>query len=281
MRRAGDAGDVRELYLAGQRKWPALSLSFEAFVQHFGAALGEASGAPLDAGDLFLCCACVAAQPAALESFESQNAAVAEAAIRRIDADADFVRDALQELWKRLLLGEQAKVRSYSGRGPLQAWVRVAATRVALDRRRADKRHAKREVELPESLAACEAAPEVAVLKARYGQVFQDALHRAVARLSEQDRNVLRMHVVGRCSIDEIGVAYAVHRATAARWIERARGLIYDDVQRALCAEQKLTFSEFRSLATLLGAEIELSLGFGSGGAVVAGSGPQSRGDVA
>jgi RNA polymerase sigma-70 factor (ECF subfamily) len=278
MTRSGDAADIREMYLAGQLRWPSLSISFESFAEHWSRVVRAGEG-PLEPADLYLCCACVAAHPAALESFESHNAAVAEAAIRRIDDDGDFVRDSLQELWNRVLLGQQAKLRSYSGRGPLQAWVRVAATRVALDRRRADKRHVKRTAPVLESLAASAVSPEATLLKARFGPAFQDALRKSVAGLSEQERNVLRMHVVGRCSIDEIGVAYAVHRATAARWIERAREKIYDEVRRELCVGQRLTVSEFRSLATLLGAELELSLGLGSASVVKAGG--AQRGDVA
>ena len=181
------------------------------FAAHYGKVVKEGEHAPLEPTDLYLCCACIAAQPAALRSFESYAAGVAEAAIRRIHDEHDFVRDCLQELWKRALLGDHAKLRSYSGRGPLQAWVRVAATRVALDRRRADKRHVKREVQLSETLAASEVSAEASVLKARFGRAFQEALRRAVTGLSEQERNVLRMHVVGRCSIDEIGLAYDVH----------------------------------------------------------------------
>jgi len=256
-----DGADIGELHRAGQRRWPSLSVPLETFAEHCRRVLDAEHAIDLEAGELFLCCACLAGQVAAIEAFESAHVAVAEAAIRRIDGDDDFVRDSLQDLWKRLLLGSEAKLRSYSARGPLPAWVRVAATRVALDRRRADKRHAKREVALPDSLVAPEVSAEVKVLRARFGEAFQVALRQAVAGLSERDRNVLRMHVVGRCSIDEIGVAYGVHRATAARWIERARSSIYDQVRSELCAGNKLTVSEFRSLATLLGTEVELSLG--------------------
>jgi RNA polymerase sigma-70 factor (ECF subfamily) len=267
-----DVAHTRSMYLAGQRRWPLLAVSFEDFAAHYGKVAKGGEGLTPEPTDLYLCCACVAAQPAALRSFEAYTGDVAETAIRRVYDDRDFVRDCLQELWNRILLGDHAKLRSYSGRGPLQAWVRVAATRVALDRRRADKRHVKREVQLSESLAAAEVSAEANLLKARFGRAFQEALRRAVARLSEQERNVLRMHVVGRCSIDEIGLAYDVHRATAARWIERARERIYGDVRRELCVDHKLTASEFRSLATLLGAELELSLGFGSTATVRVGS---------
>lgn len=265
------------MFLAGHNKWPVLSLGFETFASHCRRVLSDGPDVIGEPADLFLCCACALGDPEALELFQGEAADVAETAIRRIDGRDDFVREVMQELWNKLLVGENARVRSYSGRGPLKAWVRVAATRVALDRRRSDQRHTRREVELSERFAATDVNLEASLLQGRFGQSFQDALRAAVARLTEQERNVLRMHVVGRCSIDEIGLAYDVHRATVARWIERARARIHDEVRRTLCATHKLTVSEFQSLAAVIGTELELSLGFGSA-SVTAVSGAE-RGD--
>jgi len=255
---------LRQMFSEGQRKWPTLRVDFEVFVAHCQRVLPSNGELPLAPADVYLCCACTLEQPAALRSFEAEGAAVAEAAIRRIDGSDDFVRDTLQALWSKLLVGADAGVRSYSGRGPLQAWVRVVATRIALDRRRVDKRSAGRQVELSDRFAAADVNLEAALLKAQFGQIFQDALRVSVAALSKQERNVLRMHVVGQCSIDEIGRDYNVHRATAARWIERSRAKIYDEVRDALRVRHNLTDSEFNSLATLMGEELQLSLGFGS-----------------
>jgi len=257
----GGEDAVRQMFREGQRKWPLLKLHFEVFSGHCSRVL-EPSEAPLrEAADLYLCCACAEAEPEALRLFESEGLGVAKAAIARIDRSADFVQDTLQEVWDRLLLGAEAKVRLYSGRGPLKAWVRVAATRVALDRQRARNRLAHRQVELTDRLAAPGSSPEALLLKARFGQALQQALSDAVAGLSSQERNVLRMHVTGQCSIDEIGRAYNVHRATAARWLDRTRSHIYAQVRQALCVErEKLTDSEFKSLAILMGNELELSL---------------------
>ncbi len=252
---------VRRLFLAGQGVWPSLPLSFEAFEVHCRRALVDDGGQALEAADLFLCAACAEGIPEALGAFQELGHSVVRGAISRIDARDDFVHDALQELWSKLLVGGDAKVRAYSGRGPLVAWLRVAATRVALDRLRSDRRGDDRQVELTERLAAAEVDVEAALLLARFGRGFEQALRASVGALSKQERNVLRMHVVGHCSIDEIGRAYQVHRATAARWIERARARIYGDVRDALCVEHRLTASEFQSLAMLLGAELELSLG--------------------
>ncbi|HEX3853549.1 MAG TPA: sigma-70 family RNA polymerase sigma factor [Polyangiaceae bacterium] len=254
---------VQHMFREGQRKWPLVKLGFETFSGHCSRVLrgSEAEDVPCEAADLYLCCACAEAQPEALRAFESEGMSVAKAAIARINREADFVQDTLQEVWDKLLLGSEARVRQYAGRGPLKAWVRVTATRVALDRNRARGRLIGRHVELSERLAAQQVSPEAVLTKARYGAAFEQALRGAVAALSTQERNVLRMHVAGRCSIDEIGRAYNVHRATAARWLDRTRAQIYESVRHELCVRQdKLTASEFRSLATLMGSQLELSL---------------------
>jgi len=254
---------VRQMFVEGQRKWPLVKLGFDVFFGHCSRVLEPSDvDTPLrEAADLYLCCACAEAQPEALRLFENEGSGVAKAAIARIDRSADFVQDTLQEVWDRLLLGAEPKVKLYSGRGPLKAWVRVAATRVALDRYRARNRFAGQHVELTDRLAAPGGSPEALLLKARFGETFQQALHGAVSGLSAQERNVLRMHVNGHCSIDEIGRAYNVHRATAARWLDRTRSRIYEEVRQELCVKRAhLTASEFKSLATLMGNELELSL---------------------
>lgn len=253
---------VRQMYLDGQRRWPRVRLEFDEFERYCERVLGgDSDEVQREAADLFLCCACVATEPEALSTFESEMLGVAKAAILRVSRDADFVQETLQEVRRRLLAGPDAKVRQYSGRGPLKAWVRVAAARLAIDRSRNRGLLLAREVELSESLAAAEQSPEALITKERYGRVFQEALREAILALAAQDRNVLRMHVAGRCSIDEIGRAYNVHRATAARWLDRVKTHIYESVRRELGNHRAtLTPSEFKSIARLMGSELELNL---------------------
>lgn len=253
---------VRQMYLEGQRRWPTLSLAFEAFEAHCRGLLGgRAEDAAVRHGDdLFLACACALGNEEAVRVFERETLRVAEAAIRRIANDAEFVQETLQDIREKLLVGREPGIARYGGLGPLQAWVRVSATRAALDRCRALGRVAKTHVELSEKLAALESGPESALARACYGDAFQTALRNAVARLDAQERNVLRMHVAGHCSIDDIARVYSVHRATAARWLQRARERIYDTARRELAVTyRKLTDSEFRSLAMELGSALELS----------------------
>jgi len=257
----------RQMYLEGQRRWPLVRLDFAAFREHCERVLGAEpyDEAPTDGADLYLCCACARGDREAVHAFEREGLPVARAAVARVARSADFLQEVLQEVWDKLLVGPQAKVLKYSGKGPLQAWVRVVATRLALDHSRARGALAARRAELSDQLAARDPSPEVRMTRARYGLEFQKALRKAVSGLSVEARNVLRMHVVGQCSIDEIGRAYNVHRATAARWLERARTQIYENVKKDLnIGGTGMNDSEFKSLARVMGSELSLSLSAGS-----------------
>jgi RNA polymerase sigma-70 factor (ECF subfamily) len=255
-----DVERVRQLYRDGVRRWPTLVLDFETFARYCEE-LCASDETPVEGADLLLCCACSLADPEALKLFERETQNVARTAIAGLRRDREFVDETLQEVWDKLFCGANAKVRKYTGRGPLQAWVRVIATRAALDRCRALGLSTARETELTDRLAAPRPGMEVLVSRARYGAAFQSALRDVVARLPARERNVLRMHVCGRCSIDEIGRAYGVHRATAARWLERARLAIREGVRGGLLRGGiKFTDSEYSSLARGMASELELGL---------------------
>jgi RNA polymerase sigma-70 factor (ECF subfamily) len=97
-------------------------------------------------------------------------------------------------------------------------------------------------------------------LKGRYSELFQTALSHAVNELPARDRNVLRMHLVGRCSIDQIGRAYSVHRATAARWLASTKEKLLESVRERLKAHQpNLTDEEFDSVARLVRSQLDLT----------------------
>jgi len=257
-----DDGLVRRMYLDGQREWPQVELAFATFERHWQERLASDGTLPASAGaDLFLSCACAKGDAEALRVFERDNRAVARSAIAKVRRDDPFVDDCLQDLWEKLFSAPNAKINKYAGRGPLKAWVRVTATRAALDRCRELGVAAARHAELSDELAVAPQGAELVLLRTRYAEAFQAALRNAVAALPARERNALRMHVGGGCSIDQIGLAYGVHRATAARWLERARASITDGVRDALAARKvHLTASEFESLGHALASQLELRL---------------------
>jgi RNA polymerase sigma-70 factor (ECF subfamily) len=190
---------------------------------------------------------------------EREGAEVARAAIARVNREPEFVRETMQVVWEQLLAGARPKIATYSGKGPLHGWLRVVATRVALDRCRNQRVRTARHVELMEHLLADLPDPELQFIRTRYVAVFQVALHKAVAALSLKERNLLRLHVEERCSIDRIGQMHGVHRATAARWLDRIRAHVFDEVRAQLALDAAMTESEFRSVARAI--ESELTLG--------------------
>ncbi len=253
---------VREMYLEGMRKWPSFTLSLSEYARYCeDAAGGEPASEALrkHAADLYLCCACARGDSAALEAFRREAEQTVHDAIARVHHEREFVQEVQQELFKKLLVGPEAKVKGYRGRGPLQAWVRVAGARLALDRRRAECTKAGRAADLGDFFVAQAFGPESALTRARFHEPFRDALRQALTSLTPKDRNLLRMHLIGRCSIDQIGRAYNVHRATAARWLEQANRRILELVRRELrTGMPRLTDSEFQSVARVVAGELEL-----------------------
>ena len=255
-----DTEAVKRMYLDGVRRWPSLALGFQTFASYCDA-LPAVDAAPAEGADLLLCCACSRGDAEALRLFERETLQVARAAIASLRRDREFLDETLQEVWDKLFCGPNAKIKKYTGRGPLQAWVRVTATRAALDRCRTLGLRTARETELTDRLAAPRPGMELLLSRARYSAAFKSSLRDAVAGLPARERNALRMHVCGHCSIDEIGRAYGVHRATAARWLERARLAIREGVRGSLLRGGiKLTESEYSSLARGMASELELRL---------------------
>jgi RNA polymerase sigma-70 factor (ECF subfamily) len=244
-------------------RWPSISVTAELYAQHCAAIREERELEDLrpHAADIYLCCACAHHQQNAQQVLEQEAAEVVRGAIVRVHGDAEFVRETLQEFWHKLLSGPEAKVREYRARGPLQAWLRVAAARLAIDRRRAKQAVQGRETELGDLVADEVFGPESTLTRVRFNEPFREALRLAMADLSRKERNLLRMHVYGRCSIDQIGRTYSVHRATAARWLEQVKAHILQAVRTRLqLVEPNLSDSEFQSVARIVGGDMDLGL---------------------
>jgi RNA polymerase sigma-70 factor (ECF subfamily) len=97
------------------------------------------------------------------------------------------------------------------------------------------------------------------VLKAHQRAAFKAALQAALAGLGAKERNLLRMHLLHGLSIDEIGRAYQVHRATAARWLATTREALHRETRRLLRARLGLTDPEFDSVLRAVESQLDAS----------------------
>jgi len=205
---------------------------------------------------------------AALERYERELVPMITAQLARRGHTPDQIADLHQTLRVRLLVGEGdgPGIASYEGRGHLRSWLLVAALREAIRvRQRAMREPSVSDDDLIALADRGDLAPP-ALDKERYRSAFREAFRTALAALSPRDRNLLRMNVLDELSIDQIAAVQGVHRATAARWVERARESVARSVRRDLMRQLGVDPFEAEELLRWVQSRIELSLsGLGGG----------------
>jgi RNA polymerase sigma-70 factor (ECF subfamily) len=214
--------------------------------------------------EIYLAAACAEGHPDALAIFEREYVAQVPSYIGRLTTSPPLVDEVRQQLRIRMLVGAPPppRITTYSGDGPLGAFVRVAAIRLAINLLSRDPAARERNLDEPDAtaLALARVDPEQHAIAARYAPAFQRALDEVVASLSARDKALLRFHAVEQLGIDAIGAIYGVHRATVARWIVQVRARVFAGVRQALDHELRASPSEFGSLLGLVQSRLGLSL---------------------
>jgi RNA polymerase sigma-70 factor (ECF subfamily) len=249
-----------EAYERGRAAWPTVQLEREVFAEH----LRRLEAGDEHAEDLYLACACARGDGAALALFEQRFVAEVPRQIAHIDSSpavADETRQLLREYLLVAAGGERPRIADYAGRGPLSAWLRVAATRVVLQMKRKGKRVVASDDEVAERLAAAEPDAEVALLRKRYAGELALALKAAIGGLPERDRALLKMSVIDGLGIDELCRLYDVHRATVARWVVRLKQQIFDEAVARLRSRLALDTGDVESLCRVVASQLDFSLG--------------------
>src|SRR5262245_50999718 len=266
--RAGVAAAWAAALAVARAAWPAVRFD-EAQLAAFLAP--RLSGVDLVAAlatapiaDLALAAACIAQEPTAHAAFDGVLAEV-DAAGASTRASRDQVQEVKQLLRVQLLVprdGKPAGIAGYQGKGPLRGWLRITATRELIRH----KKKAERETPIADTEHALEDAiaggsdPLLEQLKAEYRAEFALALREAISDLTPEDRTLLRQQIVEGLSIDEVGAAYGVHRATAARWFNRARAALVSATHHRLAARLQVSLDEIESVIRLVQSKLEASM---------------------
>lgn len=266
---------LEALYEQGVSAWPELKLSQQAWAEGIAARLVQTPPtegvlawvegiAPEDA---YLAIACEQGDNASLLAFDKHFSQELRRLVNRYRGPDLPEEDLRQHLRERLFVddGERpAKIRNYSCRGSLRGWLQVTGVRTFIDMLRVTSRRHKDtpsfEEGQPMDLADVADDPELQFLKIEYRSQFKGAFARAAQRLTSEDRNLLRLHLVGGLTIDQIGKLQAVHRATAARRIARAREQLLEFTREELMSALKLTTDEFDSIMNLIRSRLDLSM---------------------
>jgi len=242
---------------AARAAWPALVWNDADYVEWL-TAIG-ADAAKLTAStpaEVVLCWAAGRGDPEAQRLFETGFISQIPAALRRFNDGPALLDEVAQRMRVKLLVakspGALAPIADYAFGGSLAGLVRVAAVREALSLRRGDKPLAPPEAldELPGELD-----PALRVLKQKYATEFQRAFFAAANELSSKDRDLLRLSLSVKASIDDIARIYQTHRATAARWLNTARDALAENTRRHLQQQLALQPDELTSLLRLVRTE--------------------------
>lgn len=259
-----------EAFRAAQLAWPTVAISAEVFAAHLASHLPAA--VPLDTAidtihtsDLYLARACMLGDPHAVRAFEQHCLDGLEHALSRYGG-ADLVAEVKQRVRARVLVGSAPsppRIAEFSGRGDLRSWVRVIAVREALG----IARQARRETSLDtfdndDRLHALvtPADAELEHVKVRYLSEFKQAFSAALRGLSARDQTLLRQHVIDGLSIDQLGALYHMHRATAARNLQRARRAVLADTRARLASRLEVQPRELDSILRMIRSRLEVTL---------------------
>jgi RNA polymerase sigma-70 factor (ECF subfamily) len=259
------SGDAARLRVARCRAaWPQFDLAFDDFDRYFAEHAGSA-GPPSEAhaADLYLACACASGSNEALAAFERTFSADMERAVASIDSSRTFVDETLQVLRERLFVpkdGRPGKIAEYAGRASLKTWLTAVAVRSAISVRRLKGEQPHEAFAHEDDRRLIERGPEHEYLLRRYKDAFQDAVRIALARLPAKQRMLLRLNLVDGMSIDKLGVAYRVGRATAARWLVSARRALLEQARAELRARLGITSAELDSVAADIRSRIDVSV---------------------
>lgn len=258
--RAGDP--LRARIAEARRALPAITLGDEDLEAHVVRWSEAAESGDVEIADLVLARACAAGEATALAYFDATYGGDMVGALSTFRADRDFIDEVLQAVREKLFVGGSPKILDYAGRGSLRAWLRAVVVRAALNSRRrrvTDPGPSATDDALLE-VAAPAGDPELAEIVAKYGDAYKRAVHEALADLPPEDRNVLRLSLLEGLGIDAIARIYAVHRATVARWVGRAREAVVEGARRRLGDSTRLDAAEVASIARACRTTLDLSL---------------------
>jgi RNA polymerase sigma-70 factor (ECF subfamily) len=252
----------------GQKAWPTVRLQPDVFARCLAerapASLPAAEAvASLQAAPLWLACGCALRLPEALSAFDEGPLRQVPGWLARLRPAPEVVEETLQSLREKLFLGTAAgpaKITQYSGKGPLEGWLRVAAVRTALNLLEARAPQRERQQE-EGGLASAVGQPELDYIKDRYREEFAASLREAFAGLGPRERALLRFAFVDQLPPGRIGAIYAVHRTTAHRWLEEAQARLLQGTRERLVARLQVTPEECDSLLGLLQSRLDVTVG--------------------
>jgi RNA polymerase sigma-70 factor, ECF subfamily len=249
-----------------QQAWPQLTVDAIGFARHLGERVADddllGALARLRTSDLYLVCAVLQGDARAHRVFDQHLVDRLVPALSNLAVDSDVVQEAQQRVRELLLLPRPdapPRLATYDGRGSLWSWARVVGIREAIT---IAKR--RRPAALPDDDGAIVDVlaqdPELRFLKDTYRAAFGRAFAAALQDLESKPRTALRLHHVDRLTLDKTAELLGVHRATAARWLARARNHLLETTRRHMMDDLDLDSEQLDSIIDLIASRFDVSV---------------------
>jgi RNA polymerase sigma-70 factor (ECF subfamily) len=247
------------MWQSAREAWPDIHVDPARYQAFVAAQAVDGDLEPLKAADLYLACALGDGDQRAVAAFERTHLTALRALLTRAGSSADNVDETLQRVRVEVLVGSPPGILGYRGRSDLHAWLRVVATREAA---RVERRARREVLGADEAIWADLASsdPELAYIKDVYRQSAVLALRSALAALPAEDLALFRQNLVEGLSIDEIGARAGVHRATAARRLERARERVAAAMRAEIEARLRIDEAAIDELLQLVRSRLDVSV---------------------
>ena len=257
---------LAEIWQTARAAWPGVDLDADMFIGYLVHRLPEraspAALSQMNTTDLYLACACGIGDAHAIAAFERHCLDGLHRALARMQLGPDVIAEVKQRIRCRVLVadGGPPRIAEFSGRGRLSGWIRVMAVREALRvTRRSQRETASDDIDELHA-AVVQDSPGLERLKADHRRAFARAFDHALRQLDARDRTMLRQYFLDRLTIDQLGALYRVHRATAARTLERGRRSILAATRAHMRAELDVSSTELNSILRTIRNDLEVTL---------------------
>jgi len=257
---------LEELFSKVSEQQPRLPFGEDekmAFARHLGASVPEGTPAvtwlaSLFPGDFYLCWAASNGEEAALralvDDYVRPACRIAAGAPGRVD-------ELLTEVSTHLSVPTEngpPRIASYSGRGPLEAWLRMVAKRRSIELYRGERPRPAQEEYARRALNVMD--PELDFLKFRYARQFNAALEEVLAALSTEDANLLYLTSVEQVSSEAVAQMRGVSTRTIQRRLAVIRAGVFDDLRQAMRLRLNASHDEIESLLGLVQSQLGVTL---------------------
>jgi RNA polymerase sigma-70 factor (ECF subfamily) len=251
------AGWLAARWVEARRLWTSEVLGEATFLDHL---LGKLSAGgkwptdPAEAADrlrlpeLYLACACAHGDAGAMARFEELYFSEVDAAYRRFDALPISRDEAKQRMREKLFLASPPALLGYAGHGDLKGWLRAATLHALLNAATRETREQPTDDRFFDAVIDAGASAEAAYLKRACRSEFEGAFRAAMERMNDRQRALLRYAFTDGMNVDQIGAAFRVHRATAARWVAQARTQLVDETRAELVARLQISQGDAESI---------------------------------